>query len=68
MTTGKSHPDSSQSVTRLTSVMDTLRTEGLGWVLRRLRYRTPLTPAGRAVQSLPVSNWQIRRSIPASLM
>ncbi len=51
MTTGKSHPDSSQSVTRLTSVMDTLRTEGLGWVLRRLRYRTPLTPAGRAVHT-----------------
>ena len=38
-------------VARLTSVMDTVRTEGLGWVLRRLRYRTPLTPAGRAVHA-----------------
>lgn len=37
--------------TRLTSVRDTLRTEGLGWILRRLRYRTPLTPTGRSVHA-----------------
>ena len=34
---------------RLTSFTDTLRTEGLGWVLRRLRYRTPLTATGRSM-------------------
>jgi len=39
------------SVARLTSVMDTLRTEGLGWVLRRLRYRTPHTPVGRSIHT-----------------
>lgn len=44
-------PKHSESPVRLTSVVDTVRTEGLGWVLRRLRYRTPLTPAGRAVHA-----------------
>jgi hypothetical protein len=28
--------------------MDTLRSEGLLWLLRRLRHRTPFTPSGRA--------------------
>lgn len=51
MNTRKSQPGNSQSVTRLTSVMDTVRTEGLGWVLRRLRYHTPHTPEGRAVHA-----------------
>lgn len=36
-------------VARLTSLYDTVRTEGLGWVLRRLRYRSPFTSYGRAV-------------------
>jgi hypothetical protein len=43
--------ENQQKVTRLASVSDTLRTEGIGWVLRRLRYRSPLTPAGRAVHA-----------------
>jgi len=47
-TNGKS-PEQTGSVARLTSVMDTVRAEGLGWVLRRFRYRTPHTPAGRVV-------------------
>jgi hypothetical protein len=38
-------------VTRLDSLVDTLRTEGIGWVLRRLRYRSPLTASGRAVHA-----------------
>jgi hypothetical protein len=35
--------------TRLTSLKDTLRSEGLLWLLRRLRHRTPFTPSGRAI-------------------
>lgn len=49
-TNGKTAKEDSQA-TRLTSVLDTVRTEGLGWILRRLRYRTPFTPAGRAVHA-----------------
>ena len=49
-TNGKS-PEPTEPVARLTSVMDTVRMEGLGWVLRRLRYRTPLTPTGRTVHA-----------------
>lgn len=37
---------------RLTSIADTLRTEGIGWVLRRLRYRTPASAPGRAVHAV----------------
>lgn len=51
MDTNEQDPKPAGSPARLTSVMDTVRTEGLGWVLRRLRYRTPLTPAGRAVHA-----------------
>ena len=47
----KNHTANRQRVPRLTSLHDTLRTEGIGWVLRRLRYRSPLTPYGRAVHS-----------------
>lgn len=51
MQTGKNHRDSGQPGARLTSVLDTVQTEGLRWVLRRLRYRTPLTPAGRSMHT-----------------
>jgi hypothetical protein len=34
---------------RLTGLLDTVRTEGIGWVWRRLRYHTPATAAGRAL-------------------
>ncbi|HMH53256.1 MAG TPA: hypothetical protein VK548_23670 [Candidatus Acidoferrum sp.] len=36
-------------IPRLTSVVDTVRTEGVGWVWRRLQHRTPATAFGRAV-------------------
>ena len=36
---------------RLTSIASAIRTEGLGWVLRRLQYRTPFTQSGRVVHS-----------------
>ncbi len=38
-------------VPRLTGVADTLRTEGVRWVWRRLRYRTPATATGRALHA-----------------
>jgi hypothetical protein len=41
-----------ESTPRLTSIADAVRTEGLGWVWRRLRYRTPATAPGRAVHAL----------------
>jgi hypothetical protein len=34
-----------------TSIVDTIRTEGLGWVWRRLPYRTPASRPGRAVHA-----------------
>ena len=34
-----------------TNIFHTLRSEGLGWALRRVRYRTPATRPGRAVHS-----------------
>src|SRR5437870_13853024 len=46
---------------RLTSIADTIRSEGLAWVLRRLRYRTPSTALGRAAHA-----W-LRRMLGASL-
>lgn len=51
MDTNEKPPEHAGSVARLTSIVDTVRAEGLGWVLRRLRYRTPHTPAGRAVHT-----------------
>lgn len=48
-------------VPRLTGVVDTVRAEGVGWVWRRLRYRTPATPTGRAVHG-----W-LRRGLGAAL-
>ncbi len=42
---------------KLTSLSDTVRTEGLGWLIRRLRYRTPISPLGRFVHR------QLRRFI-----
>ncbi|HLW46991.1 MAG TPA: hypothetical protein VKW09_04410 [bacterium] len=36
---------------RLNSGIDAVRTEGLAWVLRRLRYRTPSTRTGRALHT-----------------
>ena len=42
-------PSRPASVPRLTSIVDTLRTEGPAWVWRRLRYRTPATASGRHV-------------------
>ena len=42
-------PPTSSPPPRLTSVTDTIRSEGLGWILRRLRYRTPHTATGRKV-------------------
>ncbi len=49
------------SVPRLTGVVDTLRTEGVGFVWRRLRYRTPATAPGRVVH-----RW-LRRALGAVL-
>ena len=46
---------------RFTSLPHTIRSEGLAWVLRRVRYRTPTTPWGRAVHS-----W-LRRGLGAVL-
>ncbi len=40
-----------ERVPRLTSVADTIRTEGLGWVWRRVRWRTPATGPGRVVHA-----------------
>ena len=40
-------PERPASVPRLTGILDTLRTEGPGWVWRRLRYRTPASGPGR---------------------
>src|SRR5205807_162404 len=34
-----------------TSISDAIRSEGLAWVLRRLRYRTPSTTSGRAAHA-----------------
>ena len=45
----KHNIDDRKAVTRLLSLTDTLRSEGLFWLLRRLRYRTPITPWGRAL-------------------
>lgn len=42
---------------KLTSLSDTVRTEGFGWLIRRLRYRTPISPLGRFVHR------QLRRFI-----
>lgn len=36
---------------RLTSISDAIRSEGLAWVWRRLRYRTPSTASGRAAHT-----------------
>ena len=51
-----------RSAPLLTSIAYTVRTEGLGWVLRRLRYRTPATAPGRAVHAF------LRRGLGAVLM
>ena len=48
-------------VPRLTGIVDTVRTEGVGWVWRRLRYRTPATSTGRVVHG-----W-LRRGLGAAL-
>ncbi len=42
---------------KLTSLSDTVRTEGFGWLIRRIRYRTPISPWGRFVHH------QLRRLI-----
>lgn len=47
-----SHP-----TTKLTSLSDTVRTEGFGWLIRRLRYRTPISRSGRYIHR------QLRRVI-----
>lgn len=44
-------PDSRPASHQLTSFSDTLRSEGLGWMLRRLRYRTPHTELGRRIHA-----------------
>ncbi len=36
---------------RFTSLPDTIRSEGLAWVWRRIRYRTPTTAGGRVVHA-----------------
>jgi hypothetical protein len=46
---------------RLTGILDTLHTEGAGFILRRLRYRTPATPSGRVVHG-----W-LRRALGVTL-
>jgi hypothetical protein len=48
-------------VPRLTGIVDTVRTEGVGFVLRRLPYRTPATAPGRTVHG-----W-LRRALGAAL-
>lgn len=44
-------PSSSHPAPRLTSLWDTLQTEGLSWILRRLRYRTPHSDWGRKIHA-----------------
>lgn len=46
---------------RLASISDAIRTEGVAWVWRRLRYRTPSTATGRAAHA-----W-VRRLLGAAL-
>src|SRR5262249_28474084 len=46
---------------RLTAVRETVRSEGVGWVWRRLRYRTPATSPGRAIHR------SLRRALGALL-
>ena len=38
--------------TELTSITDTIRSEGFQWLLRRLRYRTPHTAQGRSLHKI----------------
>ncbi len=40
-----------RSASRFTSLPDTIRSEGLAWVWRRIRYRTPSTAWGRVVHA-----------------
>jgi hypothetical protein len=47
--TAEGRPSRPASPPRLTGIVDTVRTEGVGWVWRRLRYRTPATPTGRVL-------------------
>lgn len=47
----REEPDSVPPGTRLTNLSDTIRSEGWGWVLRRLRYRTPHTESGRKIHA-----------------
>lgn len=49
------------SASRFTSLPETIRSEGLGWVWRRIRYRTPTTAGGRLVHA-----W-LRRALGAVL-
>ena len=53
----KRETDHHQPTTRLTSLTDTVRTEGLWWLIRRLQHRTPLSHSGGMLHR------QIRRCI-----
>lgn len=44
-------------IAKLTSLSDTVRAEGFGWLIRRIRYRTPISPLGRFIHR------QLRRFI-----
>ena len=46
-----------RSTTKLTSLSDTIRAEGFGWLIRRIRHRTPISLPGRFIHH------QLRRFI-----
>lgn len=56
MTSKRATKDPSPTV-KLTSPIDAVRTEGFGWLIRRLRFRTPISRAGRFIHH------QLRRLI-----
>ena len=53
----RSQRASKDPTAKLTSLSDTVRTEGFGWLIRRLRYRTPISRSGRYIHR------QLRRLI-----
>ena len=60
MTTDE-RPNRPAPAPRLTGIVDTVRAEGVSWVWRRLRYRTPATATGRTLHG-----W-LRRGLGAAL-